>query len=167
MWTPTIVMGAIAVLLLVIGYTAGKGQHLGGLRIALRTTLQVLPILVCAFIVSGMVQALVSREALSRWIGAGSGMRGILIGALAGALTPGGPYVGLPVAAGLLASGASVGTVVAYVVGRSVWAVSVLPMEVGMLGWKLTLIRVASTLVVPPLAGVIGNLLAVRLDLAA
>jgi len=139
MWTPTIIMGAIAVLLLAIGYFGGKGQHLSGLRIALTTTLQVLPMLVCAFIVSGMVQALVPREALSRWIGAGSGMRGILIGALAGGLTPGGPYVSLPVAAGLLQSGASVGTVVAFIVG-----------------WSL------STLVFPPLAGLVANLLAVR-----
>jgi len=162
MWTPTIIMGALAVALLAVGYYKGKGQHLSGLRIALSTTLEVLPLLACSFVVAGMAQVLVPKEAVSDWIGAGSGMRGILIGALAGGLTPGGPYVSLPVAAGLLRSGASVGTVVAFLVGWSLWGVSNLPMQVGIIGWRLTLIRAASTLVFPPLAGLIGNLLAAR-----
>ena len=163
MWTPTIIMGAIAVVLVVIGYSGGKEQHLTGLRTALSTTLQMLPLLVCSLVVAGMAQALIPKEALSHWIGPGSGMRGIVIGALVGGLTPGGPYVSLPIAAGLLRSGASVGTVVAYVTGWSIWGVSNLPMQVGILGWRLTLIRVASTLVFPPLAGLVGNLLAARL----
>ncbi len=72
-------------------------------------------------------------------------MRGIIIGTVAGGLTPGGPYVSLPVVAALLCSGVGMGTMVAFLTGWSMWAVSRLPMEVGILGWKFTIIRLAST----------------------
>jgi len=121
--------------------------------------LQITPLLIFAFIVAGMVQILIPREMLSKWIGAESGMRGILIGSLAGGLAPGGPYVSLPIVAGLLKSGASIGTMVAFLTGWSLWAVSRLPMEVGILGWKFTLVRVLSTIIFPPIAGVIAQLL--------
>jgi len=60
---------------------------------------------------------------------------------------------------GLLRSGAGIGTMVAFLTGWSLWAVSRLPMEVGILGWKLTLIRLASTFFFPPIAGWIAQTL--------
>jgi len=62
--------------------------------------------------------------------------------------------------------GASVGVMVAYLTGWSLIAASRLPMEVGILGWKLTLIRLACTIIFAPLAGLIANALfsGVRLD---
>jgi uncharacterized membrane protein YraQ (UPF0718 family) len=122
-------------------------------------TVQILPLLIFAFIVAGMVQVLVPRELLSKWVGAESGMRGILIGTVAGALAPGGPYVSLPVAAGLLQAGASVGTMVAFLTGWSLWAVSRLPMEVGIVGWRFTLMRIVSTFFFPPIAGLIAQVI--------
>ena len=78
-------------------------------------TVQVLPLLILAFVVAGMVQTLIPSEAIASWIGTKSGFRGIWIGTLAGALTPGGPYVSLPVAAALMRAGAGVGTLVAFI----------------------------------------------------
>ncbi len=159
MLIPTIVMGVLAAILLFIGYYKGQGQHISGMKSALDMTVEILPLLVFAFIVAGMVQVLLPRELLSKWVGAESGMRGILIGSVAGGLAPGGPYVSLPVAAGLLRAGASVGTMVAFLTGWSLWAVSRLPMEVGILGWRFTLIRIASTFFFPPIAGLIAQAL--------
>ncbi len=159
MLIPTIIMGVLAAILLLIGYYRGEGQHLTGMKSALNMTVEILPLLVFAFIVAGMAQVLIPRELLSKWVGAESGMRGILIGSVAGGLAPGGPYVSLPVAAGLLRAGASVGTMVAFLTGWSLWAVSRLPMEVGILGWRFTLIRIASTFFFPPIAGLIAQAL--------
>ena len=158
MLIPTIIMAALAAILLVIGYCKGQGQHVTGLKSTLNVTVEILPLLIFAFIVAGMVQVLLPQELISKWIGAESGIRGILIGTVAGALAPGGPYVSLPIAAGLLRSGAGVGTMVAFLTGWSLWAVSRLPMEVGILGWKFTLIRLASTFFFPPIAGLIAHL---------
>ena len=158
MLIPTIIMAAIAIALFVFAYT--KGQHMSGIKSGLMMTATTLPLLVFSFLVAGLVQALLPQDLISKWVGVESGLRGILIGTVAGSLTPGGPYVSMPIAAGLLRAGAGVGTMVAFLASWSLWAVSRLPMEFGILGWKFTIIRIASTIVFPPLAGIIANGLA-------
>ena len=158
MLIPTIIMGVIAIVLLFIGYQRGGGEHILGLKAAGNILLQIAPLLIFAFIVAGMAQTLIPREMISRWVGVESGFRGILIGTLMGSLTPGGPFVTMPIAAGLLRTGASVGTMVAFVTAWSLVAVTRLPLEVGLLGWKFTLIRLACTFFFPPIAGLIANL---------
>jgi len=143
--------------LLIVGYYKGQGQHISGVKSALNITIEILPLLFFAFIVAGMIQVLLPHEIISKWVGVESGMRGILIGTVAGGLSPGGPYVSLPIVAGLLRTGASAGTMVAFLTGWSLWAVARLPMEVGILGWKFTLIRIASTFFFPPIAGLIAQ----------
>ena len=158
MLIPTIVMGVLALILLLIGYYKGQGQHISGMGQALNMTVEILPLLAFAFIIAGMIQVLLPQELLSKWVGVESGMRGILIGTVAGGLSPGGPYVSLPIVAGLLRSGASVGTMVAFLTGWSLWAIARLPMEVGIIGWEFTLIRIGSTFFFPPIAGLIAQI---------
>jgi len=157
MLIPTVLMLILAIILLFIGYYKGQGQHILGMKSALSLTIEILPLLIFAFIVAGMIQILLPPELLSRWIGAESGMRGILVGSVAGGFAPGGPFVSLPIAAGLLRSGASIGTMVAFITGWSLLAFSRLPMEVGILGWKFTLVRLLSTFFFPPIAGIIAQ----------
>ncbi len=157
MLVPTVIMAALAVALVAAGYFRGNNEHITGLRSALTMTLQILPLLVFAFITAGMVRQLLPQKLISEWVGAGSGWRGLLVGTMAGALAPGGPYVSLPVAAALLRAGAGVGTTVAFVTAWSLWAFSRLPMEVGIMGWKFTVIRFASTFFFPPIAGLIAQ----------
>jgi len=157
MLIPTIIMGVIAIALLYIGYQRGGGEHMVGLKSAGNLLLQIIPLLIFAFIVAGMVQILTPHEIISRWVGAESGFRGLLIGSVLGGLMPGGPMTSLPVAAGLLRVGASVGTMVAFLTGWSLLAFSRLPLEIGLLGWKFALIRLACVFFFPPIAGLIAN----------
>jgi len=159
MLVPTIIMGVLAVTLVLIGYSRGQGEHIVGLKSALNMTITVLPMLVFAFTMAGLIQVLLPRDLVSKWVGVESGVRGIFVGTVAGALTPGGPYVSMPIVAGLLHSGASIGTMVAFVTGWSLWAVSRLPLEIGILGWKFTMVRFLSTVVFPPIAGFIAQVL--------
>ena len=152
-------MAVLAAVLFTISTVKGEGQNIAGLKIGYNLLIQVLPLLIFAFIIAGLIQTMLPRDLLTRWVGTESGIRGIIIGTIAGGLTPGGPYVSLPIVAGLINSGASVGTMVAFLTSWSLWAVARLPMEVGILGWKFTLLRVASTFIFPPIAGVIANLL--------
>lgn len=154
---PTIIMAALAIILISIGYSKGQDLHLKGIKSALNMTVQILPLLFFALVVAGMIKVLLPHELISRWIGEESGIRGILIGTLAGGLTPGGPYVSLPVVAGLLRAGSGIGTMVAFLTAWSLWAVSRLPMEIGILGWKFTLVRLACTFFFPPIAGLIAQ----------
>jgi len=153
----TIIMGILAFLLVGIGYFKGGGEHLKGLSLAIKMTLEILPLLIFAFLIAGMVQVLIPKEWISKWIGEESGLKGILIGTIAGGLTPGGPYISLPIAVGLWRTGGSVGTVVAFVTGWSLWAIGRLPIEVGIMGWRFAVVRFLSTFLFPPIAGLLAN----------
>jgi uncharacterized membrane protein YraQ (UPF0718 family) len=159
MLIPTLIMAVIAIILIIVGFNREGNIYLIGLKSAWQMTYQVLPLLIFAFIVAGMIQVLLPQDLLNKWVGTESGLRGIVIGMVAGGLTPGGPYVSLPVIASLLKAGAGIGTMVAFLTSWSLWAIARLPMEVGILGWKFTLVRLASTFFFPPIAGLIAQFL--------
>jgi len=157
MLIPTIIMGVLAIALLYIGYQKGGGEHIVGLKSAGNLLVQIIPLLIFAFIVAGMIPILIPQEMISRWVGVESGFRGILVGSIMGSLSPGGPFVSMPIAAGLLRTGASIGTMVAFITAWSLLAASRLPLEIGLLGWKFALIRLACVFFFPPVAGLIAN----------
>ncbi len=57
MLIPTIIMGVITVILLIIGYQKG-GMHITGLKSALEMIIQIFPLLILSFVTAGMVQIL-------------------------------------------------------------------------------------------------------------
>ncbi|MFC2067114.1 permease [Chloroflexota bacterium] len=156
MLIPTIIMGLLAIILVFIGYQ--KGLHVQGLKASWTMLLQITPLLVFAFILAGMIPLLIPGEMIARWVGTESGFRGILIGSLIGGVAPGGPYVSLPIVAGMLRVGAGVGTMVAFLTAWSLLAFARAPMEIGILGWKFWLIRMVCTFFFPPIAGLIANM---------
>jgi uncharacterized membrane protein YraQ (UPF0718 family) len=159
MLIPTLLMAALALGLLALAVWRGQGEHVAGTRAAAQMTLQILPLLLFAFLAAGLVQVMLPRELVSTWVGEESGLRGLLVGALAGTLTPGGPYVSLPLAAGLLKAGAGTGTMVAFLTSWGLVSAARLPMEVAILGWRFTAIRLASSVLLAPLAGLLANIL--------
>ena len=116
-----------------------------------------MPLLVFEFIAIGMMQVVVPRDGLSHWVGAESGFKGIILGTIAGALTPGGSLVGLAVMGGLFRSGAGTGTLVAFMTSWSIWGITRLPLEVGLLGWRFTLVRLLSTAIFPIIGGFVAK----------
>ncbi|MBC7189126.1 permease [Candidatus Aerophobetes bacterium] len=159
MFFSTVIMALVACVLMVVAYFKQEGLLVRGLNGGLKLFLQILPLLFFAFMVAGLVQVLVPKEVIAKWIGRQSGIRGILIGCVAGGLAPGGPYVALPIVAGLYQAGASIGTVVSFITAWSLWAVSRMPLEFGILGAKIALARLLSTLIFPPVAGLIAQII--------
>lgn len=155
MLTPTIILAVIAIFLLFAGYK--KGLHIQGLNNAFSMTWQVLPLLFFSFIIAGMMQVIISPDALIKWVGPESGLKGIVLGTIAGAFTPGGPFVCLPLIAGFIHSGAGIGTMIAFITSWSIWAIMRLPIEIGILGLEFTLVRLASSAILPILAGIIAQ----------
>ncbi|MFH1575998.1 MAG: hypothetical protein ABID35_00485 [Candidatus Margulisiibacteriota bacterium] len=73
MLIPTIIMGVLAVSLLAVGYFRGNGAHIAGIKTSLLLVAEILPMLIFAFIVAGMVQAMLPRELIANFIGTDSG----------------------------------------------------------------------------------------------
>jgi len=153
----TIIMIALAVILTVVAYFRG-GVHLTGLRLGARTIWDNLPVLLASFAVAGLARVLIPKELISQRLGAQAGFKGILLGCVAGGIVPGSPYSVFPIIASFYEAGAGIGTTVGFITAWSLWSVSRLPLEMGIIGSKVTLARYLSTLVFPPLAGVIAQL---------
>jgi uncharacterized membrane protein YraQ (UPF0718 family) len=144
----TIIMIALAVILTIVAYFRG-GVHLAGLKLGAKSIWDNLLLLLASFAVAGLVQVLIPKGFISRWLGTEAGFKGILLGCIAGGLLPGSPYSVFPVVASFYAAGASISTIVSFITAWSLWSVSRLPLEVGIIGPKLTLIRFLSTLIFP------------------
>src|SRR6056297_2807854 len=152
-------MTGITILLAAIGVLQqGPEIIMQALMAGGKMLIGVVPLLIAAFILAGMIQVLISKETVNKWLGKDSGLKGIMLGGIAGALIPGGPYVFYPIAASFLLAGAEIGTVVTFVVAKNLWSLSRLPMEIALLGPRLTLVRFVVTLLFPLIAGIIANI---------
>ena len=157
--------GTLMVLLLALAGLAALtwiqgGQELfnrglgGGTRLLLRYAL----VIAVSLLAAGFAEVLVPQDWVRQQLGTDSGLRGILIATGAGAITPAGPFVSMPIAAVMLRSGAALGPVVAFLTGWSLLAVHrFVAWEVPILGWRFALLRWVVSLGLPILAGLLAR----------
>jgi uncharacterized membrane protein YraQ (UPF0718 family) len=153
----TLVLAIIAAILLIIAFFRGRELPLEGMLTAGRTLWRNLPILLLGFIAAGLVQVIVPKELISRWLGGQAGVKGVLIACVTGGLVPGAPYAVFPLVAAFYKAGAGLGAVVGFVSAWALWSVTRLPIEMALIDPKAALIRYGITFVVPPIAGLIAN----------
>lgn len=158
-WTMALLVLVALLLAWMTWSQGGLDAVVSGLGRGASTLWSVTLLLVAAFLMAGLTQALVSREIIDRWLGAQSGWRGILLACLAGGLIPGGPYVYYPIAGALLQAGAGLGVLMAFVIAKNLWSITRIPMELALLGPRLTIIRYLLTFLVPPILGFLAEAL--------
>jgi uncharacterized protein len=145
---------AAAVVLAAIAYVKDPGLPLIGARNGLSFLAFVLPRLIPALIVAGLIQVLVPQHVVSRHFGREAGLRALVIATIAGMLTPGGPMVSVPFMVAAAHSGAGLPALVAYMTSWSLFGLQrIIAWEAPLMGWKFVITRVASTLAVPVVAG--------------
>lgn len=151
LWTMLAVLALLAALAWARGGSPLVLEGLsGGVILLLRFSLLVL----VAFLVAGLAERLVPEAWVRAQLGDGSGLRGLVLATVAGAVTPSGPFVSMPIAAAMIRSGAGVGSVVAFVAGWALLALHrLIAWEVPFLGWRTALLRYGLSLGVPVLLG--------------
>lgn len=149
----------ILMTLMVIAYVKRGPSGIGaGFTETWTLLLRVVPNLVIGFTLAGFLTLLLPQEIVARWIGADSGAGGIAIGTIAGALTPGGPFTHFPILASLMARGAAIGPLCAYIAAWALLGIHrIIIWELPLMGWRFVAIRVTSCLVLAPLSGVLAN----------
>jgi uncharacterized membrane protein YraQ (UPF0718 family) len=114
---------------------------------------RLIPRIMLGVIGSGYIAALLPQEVMGHWFGADSGVTGIIIAAVAGSITPGGPVVGFSIGAAALKGGAGAPQVIAYTVAWALYAWQrVFLWELPVMPPRLVWIRVAASLPIPFLA---------------
>jgi len=153
----TWVMIVLAIILCVIAYIKNSALPLAGIKIGGKMFISILPILIVSFAIAGLMQVLIPKDVIAKWLGTEAGFKSIMIGCVAGALTPGAPYITFPLVAGFYKAGASMGAVVGFVAAWSLWQVYRIPVEVAIIGPKVAIVRFLSTLIFPPIAGIFAQ----------
>ena len=150
----------LAVLLGLAWWRGGEALARSGLASGGALLLRYAAVIAVSFLAAGLVQVLVPTEWVREALGRDAGVRGLVLAAVAGAVTPSGPFVSMPVAAVLLRSGAGVPAVVAFLTAWSLLAVHrLVAWEVPIMGVRFALLRYGVSLLLPVLAGLAARAL--------
>ncbi|OGO21662.1 MAG: hypothetical protein A2Z28_08560 [Chloroflexi bacterium RBG_16_51_9] len=110
------------------------------------------------FALGGLIQVLVPRAVIARWLGPASGAKGILIGSYTGIVMAGAPYVMLPVVASLYLAGAGAGPIIALLTGQALLGIqNLIVWQIPFLGVGLPLSKYIVCLFIVPLVGFAGS----------
>lgn len=154
-----ILWGLVAVLALMAAVRS-KTLCREGLWEGARDFVVLIPRVMIGVVGSGYVAAVMPQDLIAHWIGPNSGFVGVLIAAIAGALTPGGAVVGFSVGAAALKGGAGAPQVIAYTTAWSLYTIQRLfNWEIHMMAPRVVWLRAAISIPLPFLAAMGAMLL--------
>jgi len=115
-----------------------------------------LPKILAGCLIATMATVLLPRDLVSRWVGAESGMRGILIATFAGMILPGGPYTIFPIATAFIAMGADVAAAVTLITSWMLIGINrAVVWELAFFGFDFVAWRYVGALPLPIIAGLL------------
>ncbi|HZP39801.1 MAG TPA: permease [Methylomirabilota bacterium] len=149
-----VILSALALLFAFVAYLRDPSLPALGARNGLALLWFIIPRLVPALILAGMLQVVIPQETVARYFGNQSGLSAIFMASAAGVITPGGPMVSVPLLVVLANSGMALGPLVAYMTAWSLFGMQrIIAWEAPLMGWRFVAVRTASSLVFPILAG--------------
>ena len=138
----------LGVALLFIGFLCAfpfyQKKAVGILMFQAETMLLVIPPI---FVLLGLLDVWVPREQMMRFMGPGSGAKGVLLAFLFGSFAAGPLYGAFPVAAVLMKKGASFNNILVFIGAWSTTKIPMLLFESAALGTRFTLARLAIDIV--------------------
>lgn len=135
------ILYAITILLLGISYYKSKKKTKMALKKAWKAFENILPEFLGVIMLVGVLLAILNPQVISKIIGDNSGMLGVVIAAIVGAITliPG--FVAFPTAAMLLQNGAGYMQIGAFLSTLMMVGIVTMPVEIKYFGKKLTILR--------------------------
>ncbi|MHA1113354.1 MAG: hypothetical protein ACTSRY_02470 [Alphaproteobacteria bacterium] len=147
----------VLILLAVLAHRRPGRPHRAAAALAVAQVKPLLLRLPLAIFAAGFLAPIVPRELIAAWLGGTSGLTGILIATAIGAVLPGGPMVTFPVVIVLFNAGAGLAQTVALLTAWSVLAAHrILAFELPMMGGRFVALRLAASLILPVLAGLLA-----------
>lgn len=158
---------AFACLMAVVCYwVLGVEEFVSALERDLEILADMLPRVMVALTLAGFVWVLMPRDRLSELVGRESGIKGLVIATVAGAITPGGPASAYPFLAVLGAAGADRGALIAYIASWATLGVQrFLVWDLPFMGPEFSLARFLASAPLPIIVGLIARSLPFELKL--
>jgi uncharacterized membrane protein YraQ (UPF0718 family) len=156
-----LILWALAIMLALFALQRSTARAQRAIATAGDRFLEIVPRIALALLAAGFLGVLTPTEPVARFIGPDSGFTGVLLASLVGGFVPGGPILSFPIVVILYKAGAGLPQVIAFLTAWSVFAFHrVLIYEMNLMGWRFSAVRLTSSLVLPPLAGLLSMALA-------
>ncbi|MFH2035981.1 MAG: permease [Candidatus Zixiibacteriota bacterium] len=123
-------------------------------------TILVLPYFLIGVLTGVILQTYLKKETALKYLGQGNSS--VINATLLGAILPGCSCATIPVASGIKASGARLGTVTAFILVSPLLSPHTLVLNYGLLGWQFTIARIVFSLLSAIIIGVVYNYLEAR-----
>ncbi len=136
-----IVINVIAVAGLLIAFIKDRKKATRSLKIAKKSFIKILPMVIIIIVFIGLLLGFVPPSQISRFVGEQSGIGGVLLVGVVGALMYIPALLSFPLAASLLESGGSITAVAAFITTLTMVGIITLPLEINELGKKMALLR--------------------------
>lgn len=141
----------------------GPEVFLATLEDDLGLLLSILPKVLAGVLLAGLLTVLLPQDKVARWMGARSGLRGLVLAGLAGALLPGGPMMAFPLTVALGVAGADIGTATAFIAGWGLLNLNrTLVWEMSFFAHDFVYLRYGLSLLVPVLLGLAARMVFAR-----
>ena len=140
----------------------GRGAFFESFGSDLQTFLDILPKLALAYVSAALVQILVPREFITRWLGDKSGLKGVAIATGVGVITPGGPMMSFPIVSAMSNAGTGRAALIAYLTSwETLGFQRILSWEFPLIGVEYSMIRTIASIPLPFIAAWCSTLLPV------
>jgi uncharacterized membrane protein YraQ (UPF0718 family) len=154
-----IIIYGLVLILSVVALRRSKETFMEAARIGLEQGRMLILRMPLAILVGAFLLELVPQEIVHLALGEQSGLQGILIASVVGAFLPGGPFLSFPIAVALYKAGVGAPQLMALLTAWSVYAVHrTLIFELPLMGARFVWLRLASSIMLPSLVGIIAAL---------
>lgn len=126
---------------LIFAFIKDRAKTKRSLILAVKSFFRIIPTVLIIIILIGLLLGFVPSSEISKIVGEQSGVGGVILVALFGAILHIPALISFPLAASLLKSGASIVAVAAFITTLTMIGTVTLPLEIKELGKKIALLR--------------------------
>jgi len=137
----TIFINIFTMSCLIFAFIKDRAKTKRSLILAVKSFFRIIPTVLIIIILIGLLLGFVPSSEISKIVGEQSGVGGVILVALFGAILHIPALISFPLAASLLKSGASIVAVAAFITTLTMIGTVTLPLEIKELGKKIALLR--------------------------
>ena len=136
-----VIINVFAILGIGFSFYKNRQKSIMALKVALKGTINMAPAIGIILVLVGLLMGFFKPELISKLLGNQSGIIGIAMASVAGAILMIPSLVAFPLTASLVDSGASISVAAAFITTLTMIGFVTLPIEIKELGKKLTFLR--------------------------
>ncbi len=136
-----LILNVLVLLALAISFFKSREKSSKVIKIAFKSLINTAPYIIITIIIIGIMQGFVPNSLIAEYLGEKSGISGVLLASLIGAILHIPAFVSFPLVASLIERGASVMIGAAFITSLTMIGFTSLPLEIKEFGIKFTVLR--------------------------